>query len=463
LISGGYCPSQPGHHGGSLILPLTDAFYKEKTMNHVILKFTLALALLTTLWAQAQTPADELTPNPDLHASLEIWAWEGAAGALQAVDEEFNEYYPNIELNYVLRPTGDTYQQIQLGAVAGGGLPDVSNIEDSHLRQFVELGILYDLTDRVASYVPLMNEFKWLQSEMDGRYYAMPNDSGPVALFYRRDVFEQAGVNPEDIQTWEDYYEAAQVIMEETGTPMWQQATAQNNARLFEILMWQRGLGYIDPEDGSVILDRDERILEILEFMGRFWQEGMYIDAEEWTDAWYRNFNDPNVATHPGAVWMGTFFKDWMAPDAFGQWGVIRLPAWEEGGSQASNDGGSSLVIFEQSNQKEAAWAYVEFHLGRTASQLDMFIASDIFPSLETVYDDPYFDEPDPYYGGQVVRRIFTDVVQEIPEAGVYNVNYQEMNSLMSEQIQRFAVGQISAQEALAAAAREIRSRTGRP
>lgn len=425
--------------------------------------FTVTLLLcLMTFWVQAQTPADTLEPNPDLTGTLEIWVWQGAAEALQAADAEFNMYYPNIELNYVLRPTGDVYQQLQLGAVAGGGLPDVAAIESSHVRQFVELGILHDITDWVAPYVPLMNEFKWLELEMDGRYYGMPWDSGPVVLFYRRDIFEQAGVNAETIQTWEDYYEAAQTIMTETGVPMLQQATAQNNARLFEILMWQRGLGYIDPQDGSVILDRDEGILEILEFMGRFWQENLAVNAEEWTDAWYRNFNDGGVATHPGAVWMGTFFKDWMAPDAAGQWGVIRLPAWEAGGSQASNDGGSTLTILELSNQKDAAWAYAEFHLGRTDSQLTMYRETDIFPSLETTYDDPLFDEPDPYFGDQVVRRIFAEVVQEVPEAGIYNVDYQEMNNLMAEQIQRFAVGQVSAQDALAAAAREIRSRTGR-
>jgi lactose/L-arabinose transport system substrate-binding protein len=264
----------------------------------------LALLTLPALVAAAfaQTPADSIVPNPDLRASLEIWSWEGGTGALAAADAAFAEYYPNIEITYVNRPTGDNYQQIQLGAVAGGGLPDVANIENSHLRQFVELGILVDMTDRLAPYVPLMNAFKWREAEMDGRYYAMPNDSGPVAHFYRRDVFEQAGVNADDIQTWADYYEAAKVIKAATGLPMWQQATARNNARLFEILMWQRGTGYIDA-DGNVILDRDENTLQILEFMGRFWQEELAVDAEEWTDAWYRNFDAPGVASHPGAVW----------------------------------------------------------------------------------------------------------------------------------------------------------------
>jgi len=430
----------------------------KKSLARLLALLTLP-ALVTV--AFAQTPADALVPNPDLRASLEIWSWQGPTEALEAADAAFAEYYPNVQITYVNRPPHETYQQIQLGAVAGGGLPDIALVENSHLRQFVELGILVDLTDRIAPYVPFMNAFKWREAEMDGRYYAMPKDSGPVALFYRRDVFEQAGVNADDIQTWADYYEAAKVVKAATGLPMWQQATARNGGRLFEILMWQRGTGYIDA-NGEVILDRDEKILEILEFMGRFWQEDLAADTEDWTDAWYRNFDAPGVASHPGAAWMGTFFKGWIAPDAVGKWGVVRLPAWEVGGAQAANDGGSSLVIFEQGRQKEAAWAYVEFHLGRTASQLAIYAASDIFPSLETVYAEPYFSEPDPYYGGQVVRELFTQIVQEIPEAGIYNVDYQEMNGLMAEQIQRFATGQITAQEALTAAARGIRSRTGR-
>lgn len=432
----------------------------NKRINLSLYTLLASLILLVAPLALAQTPADTLSPNPELTGNLEIWIWQGAAEALQSVDAEFSEMYPNIQLTYTLFPTGDLYQQVQLSAVAGGA-PDVSGIENSHLAQFAQLGILADLSERVEPYLPLMNSFKWSEAEVDGRYYAMPWDSGPVALYYRRDVFEQAGVDPQSIRTWEDYYQAALTIHEATDLPMWQQATARNNARLFEILLWQQGLGYVDA-DGNVILDSEPRIQATLEFMGRFWQEGLAADVEEWTDPWYRNFADGGVATHPGAVWMGTFFKSFIAPEAAGDWGVIKLPVWEEGGSQASNDGGSSLVIFEESAQKEAAWAYVEFHLGRQESQLTMYRETDIFPSLETTYADPFFAEPDPYYAGQAVHELFAEVVREIPDAGVYSADYQEMNSLMEEEIQRFATGQQSAEEALARAAREIRDRTQR-
>jgi ABC-type glycerol-3-phosphate transport system substrate-binding protein len=425
---------------------------------HVLLT---SLVLLAAPLALAQTPADTLTPNPELEAELEVWAWTGALEALQAVDEAFNELYPNIRVNYVMRPYGETMQQISLAAAAGAGLPDVSAVGDMNLAQLAPLGILVDLTERVEPYLPLMNAYKWSQAESDGRYYAMPWDSGPVAIFYRRDVFEEANVDPATIQTWEDYYQAAVTIHEATNLPMWQAATARNDGRLFEMLLWQRGLGYVDAE-GNVILDRDPRIREVLEYMGRFWQEELAADSEPWTDPWYREMAEGTVATVPGAVWMGTFFKSFIAPEAVGNWGVFKLPVWEEGDAQASIDGGSHLVIFEQSHQQEAAWAYIEFHLGRTQSQLTMYRETDIFPSLETTYDDPYFQEPDPYYRGQPVHAIFTEVVKDVPIAGIYTVDYPEMNSLLEEEIQRFATGQQSAEEALARAARSIRDRTGR-
>ena len=412
--------------------------------------------LIVALSGSAAVHAQE-----ELSGTLEIWGWQAPLEALQLVDAEFNELYPNVTLEYVARDAAETYQQIQLAVTAGSGVPDVAVIEDSNLAQFAQLGVLADITDWVEPYVSDINAYKWNQATVDGRYYAMPWDSGPVAVFYRRDVFEQAGIDPAAIQTWDDYFQAAQTIMEQTGVSMLQHSKARNNARMFEKLLWQRGLGYID-EEGNVILDQDPRILETLEYLGSFWDEGLTTDAEEWTDAWYRNFSEGRVATHPGAVWMGTFFKGFIAPEAAGEWGVFRLPAWGDSEVRASNDGGSNLVTFTQSDQQELAWAYIEFHLTRQEQQLEIYRETDLFPSLQTTYDAPLFTEEDPYFGGQSVRQLFADVVQEIPTAGIYSPDYQEMNGILQQEIQRYALGQQSAEQTLQRAASAIRDRTRR-
>jgi lactose/L-arabinose transport system substrate-binding protein len=415
-----------------------------------------------TATATAEATLPEIVPDPNLTGDLEIWGWEAAINTLKEVEGDFTEAYPNITVEYIVQPPADTYRNIQLAISAGAGAPDISVIEDSHLAQIVELEALADITDQVAPYRGLMNPYKWQVADLDGRTYAMPWDSGPVAVYYRRDVFEEAGIDPASIETWEDYYEAAKTIKAEAGVPMWQNSKARNSGRLFEMLIWQRGLGYVD-ESGAVILDKDPRILETLEFMGRLWEEDLALDNEEWTDPWYAAFADGEVATQVAAVWMGTFFKSFIAPEAEGDWGVIRLPVWESGDAQASNDGGSQLAIFEESDQKEAAWAYVQFHLGRQESQLTMYREQDIFPSLETTYEDPFFQEPDPYFGGDTARALFADIVDEIPSAGMYTSDYQEMNGLLAPEIQKFAPGEQTAQETLTNAATAIRDQTQRP
>jgi lactose/L-arabinose transport system substrate-binding protein len=401
-----------------------------------------------------------IEPNADLSADLVVWGWESAATTLQAVEDDFQAAYPNINVEYVIADAPTTYQNLQL-AVSGGGLPDISVIEDSHLAQFVELGALADITDQVTPYVPFMNDYKWQQATSEGRYYAMPWDSGPVAVYYRRDVFEAAGVDPASIETWEDFYEAATTIKAEADVPMWQQSKARNSGRLFETLLWQRGLGYVDA-DGAVILDTDPKILETLEYMGRFWEEDLAADNEDWTDPWYTAFADGTAATIVEASWMGAFFKSFIAPDAGGMWGVFQMPVWEAGDAPTSNDGGSALAILADSEQQEAAWAYVQFHLGRVESQLAMYEASDFFPALEPTYEDAAFDEPDPYFGGDRVRELFAGVVADIPNAGIYTADYQEMNAILAAEIQKYALGDQAAEEALANAAQTIRDQTGR-
>lgn len=447
--------------------PFADWPYNRLTRRQMmrrmgVLALTLpsAAALLEACGGQTQTP-QPATLSKDTKGALTIWGWSASIAALKIVDAGFSTTYPNISINYVERPPADTYRNIELAIAAGSGAPDISIVEDSHISQYVQLGALADITDWVKPYVPQIVPYKWNWIRKSNRYYAMPWDPGPVGVFYRRDVFQQASVDPASIQTWDDFYQAARTIKSKTGTFMWQQAKARNDGRLFETLLWQRGTGYIDA-GGNVILDKDSKVQNTLEFIGRFWTDGLAADQEPWTDPWYKAQAGGGTATVIDAVWMGTFFKSFIAPKATGSWGVFMLPAWESGGSRASNDGGSVLTIFDQSQQKEAAWAYVQYHLGRDQSQLDIYEQSDIFPSLKTSFQDPFFQQGDPYFGDEKVRSLFADIAAKIPNAGIYSKDYETMNNLLTPELQKYALGQQSAQQALANAANLIRERTHR-
>ena len=391
---------------------------------------------------------------------ITVWCWASTLDALKLADAGFAKAYPDVQVKYVTIKPADVYQKLQLATAAGGGFPDVSCIEDSHLAQFVKLGVLTDLTSKVQPYRKSILNYKWNEVGANGHYYAMPWDAGPMAVFYRRSVFKKAGVDPNSIKTWDDYYKAALKI-KKLGLPMWLQAKAQNDARFFEGLLWQQGSGYIDAK-GAVTIDKDPRARAALQYMGKLWEAGALGDLAEWTDPWYKAINDGQVATLPMAVWMGTFLKSWLAPKTGGDWGVFPLPSWTANGVHSSNDGGSALAAFKSSGNQDADWAYIQYHLGRADQQAQIYRQTDIFPGLTSAWRSPYMREPDSYYGNEKVRAIFVKAAQQIPVAHVYSSDYEQMNALMSTEIQKYALGKETAAQALSNAAKEIRTRTGR-
>ena len=392
-----------------------------------------------------------------------VWGWKAAMDVLKnsGVLERFNETHPDIGVKIVEYEPTDLVQQLSLAITAGVGAPDVALLESSALAQMVDFGGLADLTEQVAPYRDNINTFKWAQADLDGSTYAMPWDSGPVVLYYRRDVFEAAGL-PSDpaavselVATWDGYLETCQTI-KAAGNDCFSQNKANNSARFHEMMLWQQGLGYYEGDE--ITVDSEQNVAT-LETLGKFWDAGLLSDQLEWTDGWYSSLasTDKPVATLMIASWMGTFLKDWIAPGTEGLWGVALMPALDPDSPRAANDGGSNFVIPAQSSNQEAAWAFIEFVLGDRENQIDIFAVSDFLPSLETTYDAPIFREADPFFADQEVRQTYIDVARQIPDANIYGPNYGLMRGHVSTAVQKYATGALSAEAALQEAAEAIR------
>lgn len=437
----------------------------------------------------AAVPTATQAPAAKITGKLTVWCWKAAwkdsivkSGALDA----FLAQYPDVQIDYVETNPSDLYQKLPMAISAGTGAPDFACIESSHLAQMVALGGLTDLTAQVQPYLKTMNNYKWADAMKDGKYYAMPWDSGPVVMYYRRDVFQAAGLasDPDSVSklvaTWDDYLNVCKTIMEKTGDQCFSQNKANNDARLYETMLWQQGLGYTNAE-GAVAVDSPENIATLTE-LKKFWDANLLSDQQAWTDGWYAELaaggTTPIATVGPGtpeppavkpvatlveAAWMGVFLKSWIAPGTSGLWGVAQMPAMKAGQVRTSNDGGSNVVIPDQSQNKATAWALAEWLFGKPESQVAIFKANDIFPSLETAYTDPVFNEPDPFFADQNVRSAYVAAVKEIPVGYVYGPNYALMNKYVQTAIQEVATGTSSIQDALKKAADGIRNDTGLP
>ena len=308
----------------------------------------------------------------------------------------------------------------------------------------------------------------------DGKVYCAPWDVGPVVTFYRRDIFEAAGLasDPDSVSamiaTYDDYLATCKTIKEKTGLDCFAQNKANNYGTMLENMLWQQGLGFYDAE-GNVTIDSPATIAAA-EKIGAFWEADVVSDSLEWTDPWYAELNaamdnkeTPPTATVTIGAWMGNFLKTWAAADQAGNWGVASMPAYEAGGVRSSNQGGSAYFIPEGSQNPEAAQAFIEYVNLNTENQVAQFVYSDYFPANAATYGDPVFLEADPYFGDQVTRTFFADVAKNVPFGYIYGQYAVTMSNNAAVALQNYALGTMSAEQAFKEAADAVRLETGMP
>ena len=141
--------------------------------------------------------------------SLSFGIWdENQRDAMQHMVDAYEKENPNVSIEIQLTPyKGYEYWTKLEAAATGGTAPDVFWINVLHLDSYEQGGILADLTDKIASSdikdsfpEALLNNYV-----RDGKNYAVPKDFDTNALWYNKDLFDQAGVAyPTDDMSYDD-------------------------------------------------------------------------------------------------------------------------------------------------------------------------------------------------------------------------------------------------------------------
>ena len=368
--------------------------------------------------AASDTPIDsaKLADCEHLHGHVTAWGWNIAAKSMRSLVPDFQKRYPNVDVN-VEMTAANIQTRFLLSLAAGTGAPDVMMVQLHEAPRYIATGRMADLTAVAAKYQKAFPPSAWANcTGADGHVYAIPWDVGPCGVFYKRDLFARYGVDPEKIETWDDYLAAGEKILKESGgrTKMLPLGT-QNLVHVFEIMLRQLG-GQVFDAQGRIAIDSPEA-QRVIDLIARLRDAGICAEVEWFKHEWLASFNDDTIASYPLAVWLGGTLKDTTGKysAARANWGLFQLPAMEPGGRRSSNLGGSSLVIPDQCPNKEAAFAFIEYALCTREGQVAQFRNYNIFPAYLPALQDPFFQEPDPFFGGQPVGAFFAAGVKDLP------------------------------------------------
>ena len=365
-------------------------------------------------------------PLPRVHAAarrtLTVAAFPLVDEIVKAAIPRWQRMHPDVDIKVVSRQYADHHTAMTTALSTSVYLPDVMTLEASYVGRFSHGGGLedlsrppYDGTRFRSRFVPYAYD---TGVNRRGALVALPTDIGPGTLLYRIDLLSKAGLTEADLTpSWEAYVDAGVKIKAATGAYL--VANAQN---VKDIVI----RGGLRPGEG-LYFDRDSRVLvnsprfvRAFELAREVRRHKLDARVSAWSNEWAEGFKRGTLATELSGAWMVGQMANWVAPDTKGLWRAAQLPE-----STFVGYGGSFYAIPRQATaaNKPLAWELIQLLTLDHERQFAAFKSQDAFPALLETHDDPFFEEPLPFLGGQRARMLWRDAARRITATEVHKQN----------------------------------------
>ncbi|MDX6252184.1 MAG: multiple sugar transport system substrate-binding protein [Kribbellaceae bacterium] len=361
--------------------------------------------------AQAAPSVSQADIDKALQTPTELTFWTWVPNIQKEVDL-FQKKYPAIKVKVVNAGQGEPqYTKLRTALKAGSGAPDAVQIEFQYIPTFSITDSLLDLRPYGAT--ALKDKFvdwTWKQvSGSDGQVWAIPQDTGPMGMLYRKDIFDKYGITPP--KTWDEFAIAAKKLhAADPKVAMTNLASNQNGVWMG--LLWQAGAKpFTTTGKDSVTVNVND---ETSKKLGTYWngliKDGSVSTDPDFTDQWYQALNRGQYATWLTAAW-GPVFLSGSAKSTSGKWRAAPLPQWDASKPASGNWGGSTTAVIKGSKNAIAAAELAKF-LNTDPESTKMFASQQfLFPATKGVLTDAAFVAEKPaFYGGQTVNKVFSDI-----------------------------------------------------
>ncbi|WP_030900666.1 ABC transporter substrate-binding protein [Streptomyces sp. NRRL F-5126] len=377
-----------------------------------------------------KTSASEVRSALAKGGSITVWAWEPT---LKQVVADFRKKYPKVHVNLVNAGTGnDQYTALQNAVQAGKGVPDVAQIEYYALGQFALSKSLTDLSGYGAkSLKKTYSTGPWNSVNINGGVYALPMDSGPMALFYNKKVFDKYKLPVPT--TWEQYLDDARKLHK--ADPKAYITSDTGDAGMTTSLIWQAGgKPYkVNGTDVSVDFATDPGTAAYTKVWQQLISEHLVSPISGWSDQWYKGLGDGTIATLATGAWMPANFASGVK-DASGDWRVAPLPQWHSGSRASAENGGSSLAVMKAGTKKDLAYAFVQY--ADQGAGVRARIKGGAFPATTADLNSPSFqNEAFAYFGGQQANKIFAQSAKNVLPGWSYLPYQVYANSVFNDSV----------------------------
>ncbi|MGW4971679.1 ABC transporter substrate-binding protein [Streptomyces albidoflavus] len=332
--------------------------------------------------------------------------------------DKYMEENPDVVVEAEIAGDEQTYYTaLQTHLAAGSGLKDIQGIEIGRAKELVDTQ-----KDKFAdlSGVKGTDHFlPWKQSQVttgDGKVIGLGTDIGPMAVCYRKDKFEEAGLptdRDEVAKLWEGDWAKYVAVGErfKEGAKGDKVAFMDSASGLFNAMIYGGPQQFYDKE-GELVYADNPVVKDAWKLASKAATSDLTAKLRQFQPGWDPGLANGTFATAVCPAWMLAHISEKAGEANKGKWDVAKAP-------RGANWGGSFLGVMEDSPVKKEAQELVAW-LTAPEQQAFLFQKQSLFPSSRTALESPEVaGAKSEYFNDAPIGEIFGAAAREVPEEQV--------------------------------------------
>lgn len=362
-----------------------------------------ALAALIVLVACAE--------HRESRTVIEFWGLGREGEVVAEMIPDFERQNPGIKVVMQQIPWIAAHEKL-VTAFVGDAMPDVAQLGNTWIPEFVALGALQDLG---GIHVDQRDYFDgvWATNLVDKKLYGIPWYVDTRVLFYRSDLLAAVGY-PHGPKTWAEWMDCM-ARLQRRKLSRFGLLAPTNQHEPIEVLAMSNGSRFLNA-GGTRGAFRDRAFAEAFAFYAEMFRRGYAPKvSNEQVANMYQQFAQADYAMHITGPWQIGEFTHRLPADMQDKWATAPLPARDASSTTGiSMAGGSSLVMFRKAKNQGAARKFIEF-LSEPAQQIRFYELCGDLPARRSAWNAPALKN-DPHFAAFRVQLERVAPFPPVPE-----------------------------------------------